>query len=348
MPDGSPPFGVSVVICCHNGAARLPATLSHLQAQQLRTPVPWEVVLVDNASTDDTVETARRCWATRPTAPLRIVHEPMLGQAHARRRGLAEASYEFVSFVDDDNWVCETWIEDAARFLEAHPEVGAVGGRSIAECEVPPPAWFATHSMLYAVSPPNQREGDCTVDPGTLWTAGMTLRRRAWLDTEEQGVPLLLTGRRGTSMGGGEDCELCLRLRMSGWKLWFNPRLTLRHYMPQGRLTWNYARRLYRGSGEIGAGLLPYAVVFTATAWRFKRWWVWQVLRETRGLLRNLPLLIRTLRGGNEGAAGVLETEMSLGKWLALVRGRGVFREGVRTVRRLRGTLRFGLADGGR
>src|SRR6185437_5482655 len=73
MPAGETPLGVSVVICTYNGAARLPRTLAHLAAQENTGAIAWEVLVVDNASTDDTAEVARRCWPAHAPAPLRIV-----------------------------------------------------------------------------------------------------------------------------------------------------------------------------------------------------------------------------------------------------------------------------------
>src|SRR5687768_534263 len=117
--------GVSVVICTHNGAARLPAVLSHLAAQQAE--VPWEVVVVDNASTDDTAQVATRHWQAQ-AAPLRVVSEPQLGLSNARRRGLDAAAYPIVAFVDDDNWLAPDWVATAARLMAQLPDVGALGG----------------------------------------------------------------------------------------------------------------------------------------------------------------------------------------------------------------------------
>src|SRR5215468_3703384 len=98
--------GVSVIICCYNSSTRLPDTLSHLGRQNVRPSIPWEVVIVNNASTDNTTVVAHQCWPSDAPTVLRVVYEPRLGLSHARSRGLSEARYEIVSFVDDDNWVC--------------------------------------------------------------------------------------------------------------------------------------------------------------------------------------------------------------------------------------------------
>src|ERR1700730_6467372 len=117
-------LGVSVVICCHNSAQLLPQTLSHLAAQEL-TDVVWEVIVIDNASTDETARVARESWPPGNPAPMRVINEPQLGLSYARWCGFKEARYEFVCFVDDDNWVCPGWVRTVSEVMTTHPEVGA-------------------------------------------------------------------------------------------------------------------------------------------------------------------------------------------------------------------------------
>ncbi len=172
---------VSIVVCCYNSAKRLPETLRHLAAQNVVADIPWEVVLIDNASTDDTVETARRCWEPIGPIPLRVVSEPLPGTGNARFRSFSEARYDIVSFIDDDNWVTPDWISKIVEFFTSHPDAAVVGGPSIPVFEVPPPAWFADIAVSYALGDQHTFSGDITDQPGTLlWTAGMNLRTR-WL-----------------------------------------------------------------------------------------------------------------------------------------------------------------------
>ncbi|PYU17577.1 MAG: hypothetical protein DMG32_27740 [Acidobacteria bacterium] len=79
------PDGLSVILCCHNSASRLPATLGHLTGQRSGGRFPWEVILVDNASSDATGRLAQELWPQDAPAPLRVVHEARLGLAYARR-----------------------------------------------------------------------------------------------------------------------------------------------------------------------------------------------------------------------------------------------------------------------
>ncbi|MBV8729549.1 MAG: glycosyltransferase family 2 protein, partial [Acidobacteriia bacterium] len=132
LPDraAAHPRGVTIIICCHNAAERLVPTLRHLLAQQTSGAIPWEVLVVDNASTDGTAEVARSVWPADHSAPLRVTVEPRLGLGYARARGLTEARYEYASFVDDDNWVGPQWIETVCTIFDGNPEIGACGSRN--------------------------------------------------------------------------------------------------------------------------------------------------------------------------------------------------------------------------
>jgi glycosyltransferase involved in cell wall biosynthesis len=77
-------LGVSVAICSHNGEKRLPRTIAHLKRQKVVNGLKWEVLLIDNASSDHTAAVVRQCWNDDAPAPLRIIHEPRLGLGHAR------------------------------------------------------------------------------------------------------------------------------------------------------------------------------------------------------------------------------------------------------------------------
>jgi len=97
--------GVSVIICCYNSSAKLPATLGRLRSQSDSEAIPWELIVVDNASSDDTVAVARQHWPSGGRVPLRVITETRRGVAYARDAGFAAARYDVVSFIDDDNWV---------------------------------------------------------------------------------------------------------------------------------------------------------------------------------------------------------------------------------------------------
>ena len=186
-------IGVSVVVCCYNSSQRLPKTLAHLACQQVSGEIPWEVLVVDNASTDDTAEVALRAWTElAQPAPLRVVRESEPGLSYARRRGFTEAACEYVSFVDDDNWVAPQWLKVVFEVMSEHATIGACGGISKAACEVKAPAWFEAFKSSYAIGAQGQEAGVVPEERGFLWGAGLTVRRSVWQELVSSGFRSLL------------------------------------------------------------------------------------------------------------------------------------------------------------
>lgn len=237
--------GLSFVICTRNGASRLPATLAHLRAQRLRSETRHEVLVVDNASSDDTRSVAIRHF-TGSSIPLRVVHEPRPGTGFARVTGLREARYDYVTFVDDDNWLEPDFGQRAFDIIHSDPTIGLVPARSEAVFApgVRKPSWFDVLEHAFAVGSQFAHEGDVSHEFAHWWTAGMTLRRRAWDDLLACGFKPRLKGRDGRSLAAGEDTEIGLALLLAGWRAHYDARLCFKHFMPRERLTWSYVCRL--------------------------------------------------------------------------------------------------------
>jgi len=124
--------------------------------------VQWEVLIIDNASTDETAAVATSCWPAGAPAPLRVVPEPEPGLTHARHRGFGEASFEFISFIDDDNWICADWVETVFEVMTGHPDVGVCGSVNEPVCEGTPPWWFERFKTVLAITADDAPIGDLT------------------------------------------------------------------------------------------------------------------------------------------------------------------------------------------
>lgn len=335
MDEAEP--GVSIVICCHNSAERLPETLAHLLRQQTPPQIAWEVLVVDNASTDGTPEVAASCWPAGFARPLRIVHERRIGASHARRRGIQEARHEIISFIDDDNWVSPDWVRLVMKVMSEHPEVGLCGGASEPVCQRTPPPWFAANAHSYAASPQAEQRGWCV----QLWTAGMSIRKRAWQQLMDAGFDFVLVGREGGKLTAGEDSELCLAMALADWKLWYEPELCMRHFIPSSRLTWDHLRKLYRGFGAARVYLPLY-----------DGWWEDNDYSRTAHLswLGRLLFSLRDLYGKPrhlfakpaEGDPQALYAEWSVGFFRALLGEAFVYARKAQEIQRVSAALRRG------
>jgi GT2 family glycosyltransferase len=316
-------LGVSIAICTHNGARLLPQTLAHLRSQKLASPLKWEVMLIDNASTDDTALVARQCWAEDGPAPMRVIHEPRLGLSYARERAFEEAQCEVVSFIDDDNWVAPQWVATASRCMSEDPQLGAVGSANIAVADVPFPEWFSRHSNYYAAWDYPEA---ATIATSFLIGAGMTIRKRTWYWLKDNGFSAQLTDRRGAQLSSSGDVELGCAIRLAGWKIRIEPQLQLEHYMPPDRLQWRYLRRLIRSIGESHAILDSYFLASQSEPedvlnWLRLCWWI-RIVKESLCLVysSSIPKLVRSYFQEMQGDDDVVEIEHRIGRLFGLLR----------------------------
>jgi glycosyltransferase involved in cell wall biosynthesis len=314
---------MTFVLCCHNSARRLPETLRHLAAQRAPKGSEWEVVLVDNGSTDGTAEVAQRIWGDGPAA-LRIVEEPRMGLSSARLAGIAAARYDALTLVDDDNWLAPDWLGVSLEALRAYPRAGAVGGSSIGVCETPTPAWFPAVATHYAVGRQADTSGDVTESRGYLWGAGLVLRRAAWCELLAAGFEFFLDDRTGRRLRSGGDTEICNGLRLRGSRLIYESRLSFCHYLPAGRLRWRYSRRLLRSFGDASVVLTTYHLALRELAGRRvsadEFAWDARMRHARRELFRSPRSLVRALLLAREGALEEHAIDYALGRFFALLR----------------------------
>jgi glycosyltransferase involved in cell wall biosynthesis len=314
--------GFSIIICCHNGASRLSPTLRHLRAQEAGNR-QWEVLLVDNASTDGSSELALSLWQNGP-APLRVVREPKLGLNNARERGLAASRYEFLGFVDDDNWVEADWVSTAYDVLSADSQLGAVGSICEPVYETPAPKWFQHFQKSFAILTDSDVQ-QIAQPPDFVNGAGLCIRRVAWERLIENGFRFQLTDRVGKRLSGGGDIELTLALRLAGWKLHIEQRLRLQHFMPSQRLQWPYLRKLMRNYGASDVLLDAYSQYSVSLqpgfrCWLSDRWWY--QFGKSLGRMESRPsaVIAALLSSNGEGRNEIIEIEKQFGRALGLLK----------------------------
>ena len=255
--------GVSVVVCCHNSAAIVSETMRHLARQEVPSGIPWEVVVVDNASTDATGQVARDAWSrSGGHDDFRIVTEMEKGLVVARNTGIQEASFEHVLFCDDDNRLATDYVRRVWELFDDHPEVGVVGGRGEPAFESGMPDWFGRYPQYFATGPQAQGSGDVTDRKGFVYGAGFALRRSTWMRILEQGFesPLHAYDR------GSNDIEVCYLMRLAGARIWYDEHLRFRHYLPDRRLDWTSFLDLVENAHLTGVFMAAYRHVLDAAA----------------------------------------------------------------------------------
>jgi glycosyltransferase involved in cell wall biosynthesis len=232
--------GVSIVICCHNGSQRLPETIRHIAQQDVPAYIPWEFIIIDNGSTDDSAAVTRTEWQKhRVDTYLRIVKEPVLGLSYARERGFKEARYEYIILCDDDNWLAADYVSNVYSIMSEKPNVAALGGFGKLVYEIDPPV--IELSYIFAAGEQAPRSGK--VMENKVYGAGCVIRKSAYKKLIDSGFKSLLTDRRGEELSSGGDYELCLALAILGYDIWYDERLRFTHFITKERLNWEYFLR---------------------------------------------------------------------------------------------------------
>lgn len=239
-------WGVSVIVCCHNSAMRLPATLNAIFGLR-RGTFPLEVIVVDNASTDDTSKTALELAGQKKVGYLRVVREKRPGLSYARRAGIVEAQYEVLLFCDDDNQLCEEYAVRAFSLFRSNPEIGAVGGIGRELLEGQAPEWWPMFSRSYAVGPQADKSGPVRTSRGYVYGAGMCVRKAVMMKLMRHNFEPLLKDRSGRELTSGGDVEICFLIRAMGYEIWYDENLKFDHVVDKSRLTWSYYLDLKRG-----------------------------------------------------------------------------------------------------
>jgi len=238
--------GVSIIISTFNGKERLGSTLCAIAEQNLSNKFNVEVLLIDNASNDDTAAFVQNKWQElgNPFA-LKIITEPNPGKINAQNTGFANAQYSYVLICDDDNILDPEYIQNGYNLLISNPQIGALGGRGIPKTEVPLPAWFEDMAYMFACAPQGNKTGDVQPQRNVIYGAGMFVNMLAFNKVKQAGFKSLLPSRIGKSLvTGAEDGEICWWLRLGGYEIWYAENLFFQHYLPASRLTSTYQKKL--------------------------------------------------------------------------------------------------------
>ncbi|MGB4595855.1 MAG: glycosyltransferase [Anaerolineaceae bacterium] len=268
---------MTVLIAEYNAATRIQSTLEHLLSCSKVDSLDWELLIVDNNSSDETLSIAQTVWNSE--VPLRIVHESKQGVGFARYTGLLEARYEYVATVDDDNWVYPDWMKKVVDYMDATPRAAVIAGRGYPVYESNPPAWFERYQQNYGVGRQYDQNG-LVQDPYRLfYGAGCVARKSAFLDLVENGFNTIMPARSKNGLLAGEESEHQILYRLRGWEIHYQDDICFQHFMPSSRLSWNYFKRLRQGFGASAVYLDLYREVYKShlTGVRSKRV-VWRAL----------------------------------------------------------------------
>lgn len=234
---------VSVVICTHNRVETLGTAIESVM-RQARSSGPFEVLVIDNASSDGTATRVAELDAPN----LRYIFEPRLGLCHARNRGWREAKGQYVAYLDDDAVAEPGWLRAVSDAFDRTPRPGVVGGRVEPIWEEAPPPWLSDELALGLTivdwSEVPRRISDLRAE----WLVGTNMALpRAVLDEVGGFHPAL--DRAGTGMLSSGDVFLQKTVMERGYACFYHPAMAVRHRIEPERLRRSWFRRRYYWQG---------------------------------------------------------------------------------------------------
>ncbi|MDE3237217.1 MAG: glycosyltransferase family 2 protein [Bacteroidota bacterium] len=239
---------ISVVICTYNRAAYISEAMQSLYDQTLSKKL-FEVIIVNNNSTDNTKEVCASYLQEHTDANFYFVEETQQGASFARNTGAAMAKAPLLCFMDDDAIADKDYLERIVTFFENHPDAGGLGGRIIPKYIPEEPKW-----MSYYVS---SLVGNFDYSPvATVFKPGKyPLESNMIIKTEDfhavNGFNTALPGVVGTLRIGGEGKDFFYKLQALGKKIYYDPLIRVQHIVEVKKLTKEY---MYRVASGIGRG----------------------------------------------------------------------------------------------
>lgn len=246
---------ITVILCTYNRCQDLAGALESIAASQVVSSVSWEVLVVDNRSTDQTRHVIDG-FCRRYPERFRYHFEPKQGLSCARNAGIANSRGAVLAFTDDDVMVEPTWLQNLTASLHNSEWAGAAG-RILPAQKFTPPPWlpddFANWGgILCAYFDLGDNACELKRAP---YGANMAFRRSMFA---KYGAFRTDLGRNPGDKIGNEDTEFGRRLMAAGERLKYESSAVVYHPIPQGRLTrehffswwFDYGRAMIRERGE--------------------------------------------------------------------------------------------------
>ncbi len=258
----------SVVICSYNRLDHLLASVESALKQTLSTD-SYEVIVVDNASTDGTAEAIQAL--VKQHANLRYIYETRLGLATARNTGWQAALGTYVAFLDDDAKAETNWLETAQGLIERNPtHLRCVGGPIHPFYTSPKPDWWLDKYEIRTRGDVQRhlRQGEFFSGSNMIWLKQALQTYGGFEST---------AGMKGNQLGMGEETGLFRRV----WEgeespvFLYSPDLRVYHWVPPEKMTMGYIVKRAAANGQFEANF---------------------ALSHTQGFIGRLRLIGTTLR----------------------------------------------------
>ncbi len=237
---------IAIILCTYSRAQSLARALGSVASSMVPDDVTWEVLVIDNNSSDNTRDIVQNIRDRHPGI-FRYIFEPKPGKSNALNRAIRETDADVLAFMDDDVRVEPDWLHKLTRIF-ADPCYSGSGGRIVPDSAFTLPIWLGT-SERYALAP--LAMFDLGLEPGELkeppFGTNMAFRREMFTRYGDFRCDL---GPQPGSEIRSEDTEFGVRVLSGGERLWYEPAAVVHHSVPQSRVTRSYFLAWWYGKGR--------------------------------------------------------------------------------------------------
>lgn len=245
---------ISVIICTYNRSDKLPGVFDDLKKQVFTDQnFVWELVLVDNNSTDQTREVAES-YRDKKELCIQYVFEPRQGKSFALNTGIKAAKGETLVFTDDDVLLNKHWLSSVYKAVTRYP-YNCFGGKVLPVMEGSLPKWLSVDDRKYRIygGPivSHDRGNQIKEYDETMWVpigSNMVIRKKLF---EKYGYFNTRLGFYSKeTLIYGEDSEIMFRFKNGGEAILYFPEALVHHPAPADRMKKSYFRKWFWGSGR--------------------------------------------------------------------------------------------------
>jgi len=237
----------SIIIPTFNGERNLAAVVKSL-IQQNYPGSEFEILIVDNASTDKTNELSLQLKHEYHENIIRYIYEPIPGLLSGRHRGAVEAKADILSFIDDDIIADKEWLSSISESF-SNSSVQIVGGKNLPKYEIEPPKWIED---LWRDSPYGGKwlgylsvldfgDEKKDISPLYVWGLNFSIRKDTLLKSggfNPDTYPKYLQKYQGDGETG-----LSLKLQKMNLVAEYQPKALVHHIIPETRLTLDFFKK---------------------------------------------------------------------------------------------------------
>jgi glycosyltransferase involved in cell wall biosynthesis len=227
---------ISVAICTYNRAKYLVDSLKSLKNQNLN-PDDFEIIIVDNNSSDATAEISKIFINQNPGLNVSCYKENRQGLSFARNKAITESKYDIITFIDDDAIAREDFLANILSYFKDHSDVDALGGKVIPIYEngIEEPQWLSKY--LWGIVTKVDYGDEVKIFPAPKYPAGcnMSFRKEKLLEVGLFNTDLKIRG---------DDKDIFAKLNKIKAKVYYVPEVFVYHNVEEYRLTKSFIKKL--------------------------------------------------------------------------------------------------------